>query len=1059
MHWTRKTIYTLLTIFILSYFLYFYIQNIFLPVQFKRFVTTRAQEYLQRNVTIDEIRFSPLRGFIVRNLTVYQKDDPERVFLRADEVAFHSLLVPVFQKRIILIPSMRVSGPFVQIVREGTNLWNFSDLLAPPTAGLEDRKSSTSGKAKSSWTIAPRKIIVKDGEIAYTDRTVPENFHEVISGIGLDARFSLNKIVRFTLQGKIPRRESTVNIKGNYYLESRKLSTHVMAERIALAQYLSLIPSPSARGSLRGGDLWLPRDIHFQDGIITLLDLNLDWERDALQAQGNLTVGGATVNWPDGKKIVTDIQAADIFLTRQDGRWSASGRLESDSTFITFAVGRSLNGKINADIKSLDIAPQGMSAQGSLVLQETRVVTGENKGIRAQTFRADNFVARNDERGIRLQTALRIEGLDAAVSADHKLRGNLTTQKTKLAFDKGKLGILSDLQFSDGRMDWATDKFLQTDLKSQQTLLVCEHGGCQVKSDLGLKNAHLQLTPRMALEGDPEGNLTYQYDPDGQDNKYLYSGELHFTDAALKDVPYLQSVEKIRGAVQIETNRIASDQLAFQTQGADILLSGSLINFSRPVLNVRTKTGNLDLQKLFTAFPALAEKTNIAPAGTAAVAASYIGDVQNPAAADVRFNAKFQNAAITSPKISGELSGITGELDYQKDLIVWKNIRGLYQKTQYTLNGQFTDFSRPVVDLQVASQDLNASAQFKILNQAFQIVFLTGKYFNSSLDIKGDVHLLEGNEPDIDIRGTFILSLEDLSAFPAALKDHLAKLQPVGTFSGEGLFKGRPKNWQDWDLTFTARAPTVSLNGFHLDDPVIEYAQRDRHVSKCNLTGRVYNGNLNLISSVDLAREEPIARLTGSLEGMDLAVLRESNLPKNEFLAGRLSALVNLSGDPQSPTRWKGDGSLSVTQGHLFRWNILDGFPDVLLIPEFKDVVFTDGRANFIVAGGKITTADATINSSSISLKGQGWIDLGENINFDITPTFGELVAAESTSLKKIPSLLLSQGDYVSIKLTGTLRNPQYKVQTLPFKILEKTTDVLKGGIKEGIGAILKEIF
>lgn len=1047
MHWTRKTIYTLLTIFILSYFLYFYIQNIFLPVQFKRFVTARAQEYLNRNVTIDKIHFSPLSGFVVRNLTVYQKDDPEHVFLQADEVAFHVLLAPVFQKKIILIPSMRLSGPFVQIVRESTNQWNFSDLL-------EARKSSG---MKSAWTIAPRKVIVKNGEIAYTDRTVPENFHEVISGIELDARFSLNKIVRFTLQGKIPRRESTVSIKGNYYLESRKLSARVMAERVALAQYLSLVSSPS-------GDLWLPRDIHFQDGIVTALDLNLNWERDGLQAQGSATIDKMDVELSGGKKIVTSIRATDVSLTRQDKRWTASGRLESDSTFITFAQGRSLNGKISAEVKSLDISAQGMSAQGNIVLQEARVVTA--KGIRAQTVRANDFVLRNDERGIRLETALDIEGLDAAFSADYKLCGNLTTQKTKLAFDKGKLGILSDLQLSGARMDWGPDRYLQAELKSQQTLLICEGGGCQVKSDLGLKNARLQLTPRMALEGDPEGNLTYQYDPNGKDNKYLYSGELHFTDAVLKDVPHVGAIERMRGTVKIETNRIASDQLTFQTQGTDILLSGSLLNFTRPVLNVQAKTDNLDLQKLFAVFPILTEKTNITPTGTAAVEASYIGDVQAPAAADVRFNAKFHNAVIRSPKVFGDIADVSGEINYQKDLVVWKDLRGLYQKNQYTINGRFVDFSRPTMDIQVASQNLNASAQLKILNQAFQIVFLTGKYFNSSVDIKGDVHLLEENEPDMDIRATFTLSLEDLSAFSAALKDRLAKLRPVGAFSGEGLFKGRPKNWQDWDLTFTARAPTVSFNGFHLDDPAIEYAQRDRHVSKCNLTGRVYNGNLDLISSVDLAQDEPIARLTGSLEGMDLAVLRESNLPpkgsltaKNEFLAGRLSALVNLSGSLKDPAQWKGDGSLSVTQGHLFRWNILDGLPDVLLIPEFKDVVFTDGQANFTVAQGKISTADATMDSSSIGLKGQGWIDLEGNINFDIAPAFGELVAAESGSLKKIPSLLLSRGDYVSIKLTGTLRNPQHKVQTLPFKVLEKTTDILKEGLKEGIGTILKEIF
>ncbi|MBI3617937.1 MAG: AsmA family protein, partial [Candidatus Omnitrophica bacterium] len=744
MHWTRKTIYTLLTIFILSHFLYFYIQNIFLPVQFKRFVIARAQEYLQRNVTIDEIHFSPLRGFIVRNVTVYQKDDPERVFLQADEVSFHVLLAPVFQKKIILIPSMRVSGPFAQIVREDTNRWNFSDLLAteksPSPRPEAPRGEGTSGK--SSWTLAPRKIIVKNGEIAYTDQTVPGNFHEVINGIELDARFSLNKIVRFTLQGRIPRRESTVNIKGNYYLESRRLSARVIAERVALAQYLSLIPSPSAKGSSPSGDLWLPQDIHFQDGIITSLDLNLNWEPDGLQVQGSAAVDKMDVELAEGKKIVTSAQATDVSLTRQDGRWTASGHLESDSTFITFAQGRSLNGKISADIKSLDISPQGMSAQGSLILEETRVVTGENKGIRAQTVRANDFVMRNDERGIRLETALNINGLDAAFSVDYKLRGDLTTQKTKFAFDEGRLGILSDLQFSDGRMDWAADKFLQTDLKSHETQLICQGGGCEIKSDLSLRNAHLQLTPQIALEGHPDGNLTYQYDPNGQDNKYLYSGELHFADGVIKDVPYVGRIEKIRGTIQIETNRLASGQLSFQAQGTDIEASGSLINFGQPLLNIKAKTDNLDLQKLFAAFPVLAEKTNFTAAGTAAVETSYLGDIKSPATADIQLNAKLHNATITSPKVPGEITGISGEIDYKKDLIVWKDLQGLYQKNQYTINGQFADFSRPTVDVEVTSQDLTASAQIKILNQAFQIVFLTGKYFNSSMDIKGDVHLL-----------------------------------------------------------------------------------------------------------------------------------------------------------------------------------------------------------------------------------------------------------------------------------------------------------------------------
>lgn len=1083
MHWTRKTIYTILTIFILAYFLYFYVQNIFLPVQFKRFVTAQAREYLQRNVSVEEIHFSPLKGFIVRNITVYQKDDPTRVFLRADEVAFHVLLAPMLWQKLILIPSIRVNGPFAQITREDTNRWNFSDLLAPPTAGPTARKSSGPG----SWTIAARKILVEDGEIAYTDRTTAENFHEVVSGIRLDARLSLNKIIRFTLGGKIPRRptsslqpggsssstggsmreeESSVDIKGNYDIGARELSSRILARRIPLARYLSLVA--------------LPPGISLEHGVITTLDMNLNWsqkQRRRLQAQGSLTLQDITLNLADGKKIITAVEATGLFLTWQKGHWKAGGHLESPAAHVTLGGDQSFDGKISADIKSLDVSPEGVSAEGSLTLTEAQIMPGENQTIRAQNLRADHFVVRNDGRGIRLQAALDAEGLDAAFPGGRQLRGHLTTQKTKLAFDKGRLGVLSDLQLTGGRLDWnpPEGQYLQADIKSRQTLLTCEQGACQVKSDLGLENARLQLTPQIALEGSHEVNLTYQYEPneDGPP-QHQYAGEVRFTDAVIRDVPYVHAVERLRGTLRFETNRLATDQLSFQTQGTDIELAGSLIDFGQPVLNIRAKTDNLDLQKFFAAFPVLTEKTNITAAGTAAVEAFYLGAIQSPAAADIRINARPRGAAITSPKIpppegsltAGSITDISGEIDYRKDLVVCKDLRGSYQKKSYTLNGRLADFSRPVVDIEVASADLSAAAQIKILNQAFQIIFLTGKYFNSAVDVKGDVHLREGGEPDLDIRGTFALSLEDLHAFSPALKDRFPQLQPVGTISGEGLFKGKPENWRDWDLTFTARAPTVSLNGFYLDEVDIQYEQRDRHVSKCNLTGRVYNGSLNITSSADLAPEDAVAQFTGSLEALDLAALRKSDLAfaaKNKFLAGRLSALVHLNGVLKDPPRWKGGGTAAVADGHLWHWNILDGILSMLLIQEFKEVIFTDGQADFTVADGKISTADAAINSESISLKGQGWIDFAGNIDFDIAPAFGELAAIESPSLKKVPSLLLAQGgDYVAVRLTGTLRNPRYKVQTLPFKVLEKTTDILKEGggiLKEGIGTILKEIF
>jgi len=43
----------------------------------------------------------------------------------------------------------------------------------------------------------------------------------------------------------------------------------------------------------------------------------------------------------------------------------------------------------------------------------------------------------------------------------------------------------------------------------------------------------------------------------------------------------------------------------------------------------------------------------------------------------------------------------------------------------------------------------------------------------------------------------------------------------------------------------------------------------------------------------------------------------------------------------------------------------------------------------------------------------------------------------------------------INIRLSGTIDKPKYSVETLPFKVLKKTTDIFREGIKE----ILEEIF
>lgn len=1009
MNKTRRTVYLIIAILLFCGSLYLFLENIFLPNSFKRFVILRAQEFLNRPVSLGEIHFSPWRGIIIRDLTVYQKDDPDNPFLRVEEASFNIFFAPPFNQKMVIIPSIEFKRPFVHIIREGKDTWNFSDLLP-----LKNKPSR-----KKNLILLSRKVLIRDGEIVYTDKTTEEESLLLIDDIDVDMRLTLNKSLRFTFEAQIPRDHSALRAKGTYQIETKNLSSRVSLKNIHLAQHLSLfLTSPG---------------IKWNQGVITDADINLSFQNRRLTSQGSWAVQGMDLNLDDNLRITADWKASEASIGWADNRWQAAGRLESPLVKITLGPDETMEGGLSAEIKSLQTSTAKITAEGSV-----------------------SFL-----------------GLKARMGTDQSLTGNLATQHTEILFENQKLMMQSDLSLNAAQIRWAAPNHLQgehrpgraagqslsADIILPKLLVSREDQKISVQTAGTLRDALLELAGGITAKDNPLVEASYTYDPRNENGlkPHDYTATVTLSQAALNGIPYVQQISSLAGKILLEPNRLQSSELAFQTQGADIVLSGELNDFAEPSLQIEARSENIDLKRLFDIFPVLTQKTTIHPNGTIGIQISYKGALKNPLEAQISADAKLKDGSITSKKFPTPITAVSGELNYQKDLVTLTNLLGTYQDQQYSLSGQLTNFSKPVLDLKASSKDLDITSKINILHSAFQVASLSGQYFHTSFDLKGDVHLSEDSGPDVDLRGNFALDLEDLQYFLPQLTRELNAIEPTGTLAIEGLFQGQFKNWRDWQMALLAQSPTLAFQGYHFDDVQIQYEQRDRHVSKCNLRGRLYNGDLEVVSSVDLMPDDLSMKLIGHLENLDLAQLRKDKFPKNENLAGSLSSLVNLSGPLSHPDQFQGEGALAVTNGHLWRWHVLDGLLGVLLIPEFRDVVFTDGQANFTIQDGKISTNDAWLKGSAVELKGSGWIDFSQNINFDISPVFDETSLLKSKSLKKGATVLLTQtGDYFNIKLTGTLKNPKYKVMTSPSKILETTTDILKGGLQEG-GGILKE--
>jgi len=95
----RKLILIGTSLIIIGAAAYFYVDTVFLPVQFKRFVISKVEKLLDRQVSIRVIDFKPFQGLIFKNISISQKDDPDQFFFKSEEITLNLLLVPFFQKK------------------------------------------------------------------------------------------------------------------------------------------------------------------------------------------------------------------------------------------------------------------------------------------------------------------------------------------------------------------------------------------------------------------------------------------------------------------------------------------------------------------------------------------------------------------------------------------------------------------------------------------------------------------------------------------------------------------------------------------------------------------------------------------------------------------------------------------------------------------------------------------------------------------------------------------------------------------------------------------------
>ena len=1036
----HRTVLILIGLLLVGVAAYFYIENIFLPVQFKQFMTTNAEKLLQRRVSVDTIDFRPIRGFVIRNIFVSRKDDPSLPFIQIDEVTFNLLLAPVFRKKTVILPNIKIKNPYVYLSRSQDGTWNFSDLTA----------LGRNMDNKNSFSVLLRKLRLENGKVHCLDKTQDQEFFESFENININTTLSLNKGVRFIVQAQVPRSKTAMVIKGNYSLLPRKLTAQVLLDNVFLARYLPLFRAP-------------PAYVGLTDGVLSSGDFGVVYEDRRLLVRGSFFADDTAINVGENKQMSGSVHVPTMALAWQDYKWNAKGLAMLPSVRMTSSDGKEFQGDIKADLNLLTLFENHMTAQGNVTVDNARFADGDGQRFAGNITAANASLVKGDGT-VRLHGNFDIKETTIVLDGQTSLEGDLSTSNTDLLWSRDDSGTNKFLMQSGFKMDNAQaalgkDRSGSSHLDVRKASVFFDRTKLTVEALGRLGAADIFLTKDNRFKGSPEFDIFFERVFE-RETPVDYKATFRFVEGLFTGIPYLGTIENVHGTVAVMPDIIQTDRLMIDTHEARIELSGLLSNFSKPALKAKASSEHIDLETVIALFPALGKKIRADVTGHARVHANYDGPAFSPSGAVIRFSAQLAEATLTHEKLPEAFTDISGWLNYENDLIKWHDLRASYKNRPYTFNGRLNNFSRPLIDTEVTGDQLRLSAQVKILHSALQLTSFVGQYRNSAFDFKGDGHLFDNAPADFDLRGKFSLDLDDAAVLVPGLKHRFDQINPTGIVAGEGIYKGKVDDWRNWQLALTLASDKITLNGFPFENVAVRVTQRDLTVSKCNITSKIYGGDLIATSSADLRKPEIPFSAVIDLKNLDFVQYRKDKNPKNRQLAGILTLTTSLEGKIDQWRELTGKGSLKITNGHLWQWDILDGMSKALLIPEFKNFVFTEASGHFFVRDRKILTNDARMTGKSVTLDGKGWIDFDRNIDFDIKPTFSKLAILQSDSMKKGTTSIVTQTDgYLNIKLTGTLDKPRHHVEKFPMKIIGGTISNTTGTIKEVIGGIVEEIF
>ena len=1068
----KKIIFTILAIIFFLGSVTFYINTVAIPKYLKNIIIQDTQEFLGRKIVLQDLHFNPLKGFVLNGITVFEANSPD-AFATVVNANINFLYWPFLRERKIVLSSVELNAVALNLIHYAGDQWNFSDIV----------ERRLKNKRQQSLKVYVSRLTLTDSRIKLTNLEDGSQFSDVFDHTDAGISFSFSKGLAFHGSTFIADKNGLLNIEGTYSPSKNKFSADIKLKNFLLNNYLRLfsLQMPFLFDDINVDDIaikmTLANHLATVEGDIALSHLSLHTESQSLKTESlllnqiNFAFNDGEINLK-GAVAAHGVKAASLeqsygadeigiqidALTAHGKTFDFSGTCKTNGTTIAIPQQLALSGDLNFNGVHLSQGADILSVDAQAEFKNSSMTVHDNIHMKGD-FVSPGFSFIKTPQAVKANGNLAVTNLIYQWPEDKKLSGQITLSDIRV---NGKPGsqwtAQSNLHGQGVQIKLPNEKILTTDLiGSGMMQYLTQAKTFQIKSSYQLSNAVFKISSAMTLTGNPSGSVSVSSKTDPL-KPLPYTGQMEFKDGALKGTK-IGAIENIIGAVSFENNLLQTSGLDFLTLGMPASLKGTLENFASPSLNVKVHINDFDLAATQEIIPEIIHKNQLTLQGTApSLDISYQGPIDTTESSDIRFSAELKDSVIISGTLNKTASNISGNISYAEKILSWKNLNAEFNATAYKLTGNINPSLNPTIDTTIENDNLKLNTRFTYSPETVTFERLTGRYKNALFDATGTTKSSSDGIPTLNFTGEAEFDLKDLPALFPSVTESIKNFRLAGKTTIKGQFTGDTIHWQDWQFNLTGSSPKLSIWGLNLANINFNAVQRNNLLKPFHLWGDFYGGELNFVASVDTAQKILPLELVVRILNSDLKKLQADTPFKKQSLAGILSATAIIDGAMTDLSKLNGKGGVEIKDGLLWEFDLLKGLGGILLIPEYKDIVFTQAGMNFFLKDGVMTTENIDLVGPSLNLFGKGTLDFnqGQALNLWLSPDFNSAVISNSSSLKKGTTAIITQTEkFMSVNVTGTLSKPQYKVNKSPVKILQKTGGV----ILENVSQFFQNIF